>query len=183
MLPTTPNTGFAIGPNSFDWFYKPLVMSYAGLKGPPSPQDKLFACPADKFGYNGMDYWAGSYHNGSNTYYQSYAYNGLGGTTNTLGIMLPGQTSFPGLFGMKLGSIKDPVKTVMVSEISALWPWSWHEPQLLPPEQFGVNNAKSVVSFVDGHVSYIPIYWNTNYNIQTYMYDPPASYDYKWSGS
>jgi prepilin-type processing-associated H-X9-DG protein len=71
----------------------------------------------------------------------------------------------------------------MVSEISALWPWSWHEPQLLPPEQFGVNNAKSVVSFVDGHVSYIPIYWNTNYNIQTYMYDPPASYDYKWSGS
>jgi len=26
------------------------------------------------------------------------------------------------------------------------------------PQQF--NNARNVMSFVDGHVSYIPIYWN-----------------------
>jgi prepilin-type N-terminal cleavage/methylation domain-containing protein len=181
-LPTTPNTGFQTGPNSFDWFYKPLVMPYLGLKGAPSPNDKIFACPADKFGYdgNGTEYWAGSYHDLPNTYYQSYAYNGLGGTTNAIGIVVPGQTSSPGLFGLKLGSIKAPVKTVLVAEISALWPWSWHEPHLLPPGDMGVNNAKNMVSFADGHASYIPIYWNTNYNIQTYFYDPPVSYDYKW---
>lgn len=183
MLPTTANTGYLIGPNSFDWFYKPLVMSYLGLKGAPSPQDKIFACPADKFGYSGMDYWAGSYHDLSNTYYQSYAYNGLGGTTNAIGIMVPGQTSSPGLFGWKLGLIKTPLKTALLAEISALWPWSWHEPRLLPPGDMGVNNAKNVVSFADGHASYIPIYWNTNYNVQTYFYDPPAGYDYKWSGN
>ena len=32
-------------------YYKTLVQSYVGLKGPPSPQDKLFACPADTFRY------------------------------------------------------------------------------------------------------------------------------------
>src|SRR5262245_43358189 len=31
--------------------YRTLVQSYLGLKGPPSPQDKLFACPADTFRY------------------------------------------------------------------------------------------------------------------------------------
>ena len=182
MLPTTLNTSFTDGPNSFDWFYKPLIMPYAGLQGAPSLQDKLFACPVDTFGYAGMTYWAGSYHDLAVTYYQSYAYNGLGGTTNSLGIMLPDQTTFPGLFGRKLGAIGGPSKTILVAEISALWPWSWHGPQLLPAGDFGVNNAKSVVGFADGHVSYIPIYWNTNYNLQTCLYDPPAGYDYKWSG-
>jgi prepilin-type processing-associated H-X9-DG protein len=150
----------------------------------PSAQDKVFACPADKFGYNGngSQYWAGSYHDSSNTYYQSYSYNGLRGTSNALGIKRPGQTTFPGLFGLKLGSIKEPVKTAMVAENSALWPWSWHEAQRLPPDQMGINNAKNVIGFADGHVSYIPIYWNSNYNLQSCLYDPPAGYDYRWSG-
>jgi prepilin-type N-terminal cleavage/methylation domain-containing protein len=162
MLPTAPDTSLSTGPNSFDWFYKPLVMHYAGLQGPPSPLDKIFACPLDTFGYSGTEYWAGGYHNLAGTYYQSYAYNGLGGTTNSLNIVVPDQTSFPGLFGWKLASIEEPARTVLVSEISALWPWSWHEPQLLPPGEFGVNNAKSVLSFADGHASYSPIYCDTN---------------------
>jgi hypothetical protein len=29
--------------------YKELMKSYAGLNGPSSPADKLFACPADTF--------------------------------------------------------------------------------------------------------------------------------------
>src|SRR5262245_61970463 len=32
-------------------YYRTLVQSYVGLKGLPSPQDKLFACPADTFRY------------------------------------------------------------------------------------------------------------------------------------
>ena len=50
------------------------------------------------------------------------------------------------------------------------------------------NDALDMVSFVDGHVSYIKIYWNTNlvgarYPIQMMSgtYDPPAGYDYQWS--
>ena len=37
------------GTNLFLFFYKPLVMAYVGLHGAPSPQDKVFACPADTF--------------------------------------------------------------------------------------------------------------------------------------
>ena len=49
-----------------------------------------------------------------------------------------------------------------------------------------VFNAKNVVSFVDGHASYIKIYWNsTPYPGGTIslaaQYDPPVSYEYQWS--
>jgi prepilin-type processing-associated H-X9-DG protein len=50
------------------------------------------------------------------------------------------------------------------------------------PLQF--QDARNVMSFVDGHVSYIKIYWN---GVQggggfPVKYEPPAGYDYKWSG-
>lgn len=186
ILPTAPNTAAytAFATNHFAVFFKGLVKSYAGLQGASSPQDKVFACPADKFYFDGV-YEAGSYHGSSNVDYSSYAYNGLGGTTN-VPPTLPGQTDIPGLFGRKLASINDPAKTVLVDEFSAFWPFSWHETQLPPPGQDGnngINNAKSVVSFGDGHVSYIPVYFNVFYNyIPTAYYDPPAGYDYKWSG-
>ena len=46
------------------------------------------------------------------------------------------------------------------------------------------NDAKNMVSFVDGHASYVKIYWNTmNYPGGTRTlavhYDPPARYDYQ----
>jgi hypothetical protein len=63
-----------------------------------------------------------------------------------------------------------------------LYPWSWHDPQRLPPGQCAFNNAKNMVSFADGHTSYIPIYFNTDYSLDTIYYDPPVGYDYKWSG-
>jgi prepilin-type processing-associated H-X9-DG protein len=46
------------------------------------------------------------------------------------------------------------------------------------------NGAKNMVSFVDGHVSYINIFWDSAFNggiSEAFMYDPPASYDYQWS--
>jgi hypothetical protein len=39
-----------------------------------------------------------------------------------------------------------------------------------------------MVGFADGHVNYIKIYYDTGYNLPTAYYDPPAGYDYKWSG-
>ncbi len=63
---------------------------------------------------------------------------------------------------------------------------------LLPSRRDGMelplfNNAKNFVSFVDGHVSYIKIYWNSAANSDgfysmAFYYDPPAGYDYQWSG-
>jgi hypothetical protein len=76
-------------------------------------------------------------------------------------------------------------------EIPALFPYSWHDPKR--PFSAGnavFNDAKNMVSFVDCHVSYIKICWNTNrivsggisYITDAADYDPPAGYDYKGSG-
>ena len=63
---------------------------------------------------------------------------------------------------MKLSAIKEPAKTLLVFEAPAFRPYSWHEPRRGEGPQFnrdlGFNDAKDVVSFVDGHASYIKMY-------------------------
>jgi prepilin-type N-terminal cleavage/methylation domain-containing protein/prepilin-type processing-associated H-X9-DG protein len=182
----TSNTSPDTGTNLFLFFYKPLVMTYVGLHGAPSPQDKVFACPADTFHYDDgfpVTYIAQSWHDQSDSYYSSYGFNGLNGATNEA-FVLPGQTNFPGVSGCKIGAIKDPVKTALAAEIPTFWPYSWHESQRPISGEDEFNNAKNIVGFADGHVSYIPIYWNAEYGYTpTLFYDPPAGYDYKWSGN
>jgi hypothetical protein len=82
---------------------------------------------------------------------------------------------------MKLSSIKEPVKTVLAIEFAALAPYSWH----IPARVSHYNNARDMVGFVDGHVSFTKMYWDsatTNEHIEAWQYDPPVGYDYKWSG-
>jgi prepilin-type N-terminal cleavage/methylation domain-containing protein len=185
VLPAAPNTvDDKTGTNSFQIFYKRLVKKYAGLQGASSPQDKVFDCPADNFHYTGnsFQYVAESFFQSYNDY-TSYGYNGQGGA-KTARYTVPDQTNLPGLFGWKLAAINNPGKTLLVTEASAVWPWSWHDPQLVPPGERGLNNAKSMVSFADEHVNYMPIYWNDDFfNLAACRYDPPDGYDYKWSGN
>jgi len=49
------------------------------------------------------------------------------------------------------------------------------------------NDSKNMVSFVDGHVDYIKMYWdsarrypNGFFAVAGY-YDPPTGYNYQWS--
>jgi len=51
----------------------------------------------------------------------------------------------------------------------------------MPAGQKGINIARNVVSFADGHLNYIKIYWNADYGYPSAFYDPPVGYDYKWS--
>jgi hypothetical protein len=53
----------------------------------------------------------------------------------------------------------------------------------LPARVEGVNNAKDMVGFADGHVNYVKIYWNADLDSRSFNYDPPAGYEYKWSGN
>jgi prepilin-type N-terminal cleavage/methylation domain-containing protein len=171
--------------------YKEVVKGYVGLHGPSSPLDKVFACPADTFYYNDgtCAYAAHGQHeeriydfssyafNGANlltTHYPNYAYNGL----------------LPGIGGQKLSAVKNSIKTVLVVEASALQPYSWHQPK--PPVPGGwpmFNDARNMVSYVDGHASYIKIYWNNTLSYPNggisfaAYYDPPEGYDYRWSGN
>jgi prepilin-type N-terminal cleavage/methylation domain-containing protein len=181
-LPAVPNTqADGMHTNSFEIVYKGLVKNYAGLQGASSPQDKLFACPADTWFYNDWAHLAESWHNQEYSDYSSYGYNGSGGEIDTPPTM-PGATSFPGPFGRKLAAIKDPVKTVLLFELAAGYPFPWHEPKEIPDGFSGVNGSMSMISFADGHADYIRMYSNTDYFMATIWYDPPAGYDYKWSG-
>ncbi len=71
----------------------------------------------------------------------------------------------------------------------AVWIWSSATGQTLnvsdrrQPLQF--PDARNVMSFVDGHVGYIKIYWNGVPKLDgaPALYEPPDGYDYKWTGN
>jgi len=184
-LPAAPNvTGSDTATNHAAIFYKRLMKNYVGLQGASSPRDKLFACPADTFycHFPSMTCESQSLHDQFDSDYSSYGFNGGNGFTNDPPPAYLDETSWPGVYGLKQSSIHDPAKTLLLTEISAFFPWSWHQPLKPPPGQLGVEDAKNTVSFVDGHVSYIKIYWNEDLDLTSCCYDPPAGYDYKRSG-
>lgn len=171
--------------------YKKLMKSYVGLNGASSSQDKLFACPADIFypnvfvrGVTQPLFLRQSLHDQPVMDYSSYSFNGGDNVAINFGASNRFSVAFLGLGGLKLSSIKHPDKTVLVAETSAYVPWSWHDPNLTT--QF-FNDARNVVSFADGHASYIKINWNNtpfpggmlSFAVN---YNPPAGYDYQWSG-
>ena len=89
---------------------------------------------------------------------------------------------WPGIAGQKLSSVKEPAKIVLVSEFPALLPYSWHQ---RAGTSGHFNNAQDMVGFVDGHVSFIRVYWDsavTNDHYEAWQYNPPAGYAYRWSG-
>jgi prepilin-type N-terminal cleavage/methylation domain-containing protein len=164
-----------------DWatIYKEYVKSYASYPGKPSPSEKLFACPADTFYYT----WGGGtgrYHNlglcqEPFTDFTSYAFNG--GNRRA--------TNAPGIAGKSLTSIKTPSRTLLILEAGAGTPFSWHKPQKAN-NNYRFPDSMNMVSYVDGHANYIKMYWDTNdtavWHREAWHYDPPATYDYQWSG-
>ena len=184
-LPSAPNIIFnTIATNQFPFFYKSLVKTYLGIPGASSAQDAVFACPADTFYYDTLlNFSAQSLHAQAASDYSSYGFNGVNCAT---AVMSPppnlNEPAWPGVFGLKETAVNDSVGTILVAEFSAFNPWSWHQPQRLAPGQWGVVDAKNMVNFVDGHASYEKIYCNSNFApIVACAYNPPASYDYKWS--
>jgi prepilin-type N-terminal cleavage/methylation domain-containing protein/prepilin-type processing-associated H-X9-DG protein len=172
--------------------YKAFMKSYVGLQGASSPKDKLFACPADAFypafvstnsapPWPPWEYVRKSLHAQSVFDFSSYAFNGGDNVTRMVGTVA---VTRPGLTGIRLSSVKHPSRTALVAEASALAPWSWHEPS----SRLLFTDAKNMVSFADGHVSYIRVYWDSTPlpgggSSFALGYDPPAGYDYQWSGN
>ena len=187
--PTPGKAAGATNPITLYSGYKALMKSYVGLPGEASSRDKLFACPADMF-YppffstnedTHVRYVRESLHDTNYLDYSSYAFNGGDNVIRMLGTI---PWTRPGLTGVKLSSVKKTARTVLVAEAAAFVPWSWHEPGSRRP----FNNAKNIVSFVEGHVSYIKIYWDSTPLPDggltfALAYDPPAGYDYQWSGN
>ena len=169
--------------------YRKLVGDYVGVKTPPSANDSVFACPADVFFYD----MSGSHrgyvheplHTQTNQVFTSYAYNAgmvtTRPTTNSDGTITPATTNFYGIAGMRLESIAHPARTVLIAEAPAFAPYSWHQPKKPFSDQNSkFNDSKNVVGFVDGHVSYIKMYYDgKNF---AWASNPPAKYEYRWTG-
>ena len=108
-LPAAPNvTGGLLETNHAAIFYKRLMKNYVGLHGASSPQDKLFACPADSFYYDfpSLAYEARSLHDQLDSDYSSYGFSGGNGFTNQPPAAFLNETCYPGVFGRKQASIK-----------------------------------------------------------------------------
>ena len=171
-------------------FYKELVKHYVGLHGPSSSADYVFACPADTFYYDesSMAFVSHGRHEERTCDFSSYAFNGGNLLTNYPNVAYNG--TLPGIGGQKISAVKNSARTLLVVEASALEPYSWHQPK--PPVSGGwpmLNNSQNMASFVDGHASYIKMFWdsgisypNGGISVAAY-YDPPAGYDYQWSGN
>ncbi|EEF61667.1 type II secretion system protein [Pedosphaera parvula] len=190
---TFPTTGGASFGTQAWSAYRERMRNYVGVNGESSSKDRLFACPADTYYVNlvrrsntpgrGLAYVRAPLYEQTNFDYSSYAFNG--GAKTFIGV------NTPGIGGRKISSIKDPAKTVLVAEVPAFFPYSWHRSSTpggvtLPGGVVLFNDARNMVSFVDGHVNYTKIFWNSNliggFNTLALQYDPPAGYDYKWSG-
>jgi len=167
--------------------YKKLMKSYVGLSRASSARDTLFACPADTFYYdfifktNHPYYTAQAFHEQPVSDFSSYFSNAGALTT---------APNAPGLKGRKISLVKHPALTVLVAEMPAFAPYSWHHPKRPPRdanETPTFNNSRNMVGFVDGHVNYIKIHWSRElFYARGYSfamgYDPPAGYEYQWSG-
>jgi type II secretory pathway pseudopilin PulG len=150
-------------PSPVWWWYKELVKGHAGLTGPSSPKDKLFACPKDR-GYDEPRPFCLS----PKFAYGSYVFNGVD---------LPG---VPNLAGWPVTSVREPTKTLLMMEWTAHAPLSWHKSRTGRKNHPFYNDAESVVGFVDGRVKFIKIYYD-GVNA-AYTRDPIPGYEYRYSG-
>jgi prepilin-type processing-associated H-X9-DG protein len=152
------------GLGEVQWWYKEQVKSYAGIRGPSSTNDTVFACPDDR-GYTDPK----PFHQSARFDYGSYCFNG---------VTLPG---VPSIAGWPLSSVRQTSRTLLVMEWTAHGPLSWHRSRTGRRNAPFYRNAESVVAFVDGHVAFIPIDYD-GFNA-AYTRDPIAGYAYRYSGN
>ncbi len=150
-------------PREVWWWYKEQIKRYAGLTGPSSPDDRVFACPDDR-GYSDRR----PFHQNPRFDFTSYVFNG---------VTLP---SMPNIAGWKTSEVLDPGRTLLVMEWSAHGPLSWHRSRTGRRNLPFYRDALSVLGFVDGHVQFAPVYYD-GYNA-AYTRDPVPGYSYRYSG-
>jgi prepilin-type N-terminal cleavage/methylation domain-containing protein len=150
------------------WHYKEQVKEYAGLKGPPTTNDTVFACPNDRGYGEDESERLRPFCKSAKYVYTSYVFNGVN---------LPG---VPNIAGREVSSIIEPSRTLLVMEWTAHGPLSWHRSRTGKANTPFYNDAESVVGFVDGRVEFIKVYYD-GLNA-AYTRDPAPGYSYKYGG-
>lgn len=105
------------------------------------------------------------------TNFPSYIFNGFNTKTNP---------PAPGIAGIRMATLKSPAQTVFVAEGPAFVGFPWHKPH----KELLFRAALNEVGYVDGHVSFVKIFWNGSSaeTGSTCYSDPPQGYAYRWSG-
>ena len=146
--------------NDIYYAYKDCILPY--LNVPPNAQSNIavFNCPMET-GFFQAEF----------AHYSSYGFNGFDRGNGELG-----------LAGRKLATVHEAFKTALVGEIAGGLAVSWHNPW---PQGQQHSDAQAVAGFVDGHVSYIKIFWNGGGGVENFpfRYEPSAGYEYKWTGN
>jgi prepilin-type N-terminal cleavage/methylation domain-containing protein len=168
-------------PWSYQWrFFKELTKSYDSLSSTSSPQDKLFACPSDKFYYlDQLDTPLSTtpLYRTNWSDYCSYWFSRLNLVDD------PDGNPYAGLAGVKVSALHNSSKDLMVVDQPACYAYSWHQKVSLPnPGPDMANDLRDCAVFVDGHADYIKFYWDGSDTIPAY-YNPPDSYQYQWGES
>lgn len=154
--------------------YKNSLGPYLSRSG-ANTNGAIFACPADDFNCDDpkikdlflFDPVSGtSFYHQATTDYDSYFFNGSADAGDDPRSARP------------YSQVHNPAQLVLAGELSGALALSTHNRK--QPYQF--NNAMNVMSFVDGHVSYLRIYWDgTNgFDGIAGFYNTPAGYDYEW---
>ena len=69
----------------------------------------------------------------------------------------------------------------LVAEVPAFSPYSWHQPKRpFSKDNARFADAKDVLCFVDGHISYLNLYFDGQKH--AWAYNPPEGYGYQWTG-
>ncbi len=150
--------------------YKPLISPYLGLPGTAWTNGGVFWCSASEKSMviNPLPPFAIVARGRFKMEYHLYRFNGGNAATNTR----------PGIAGLKSTSIRFPARTVVVADASAFIGQAWHE-QKYYDYQLG-RHAWNELSFSDGHAAYTRIF-RPSTGVPSEQ-DPPAGYDYRWSG-
>lgn len=148
------------------WWYKELVKSYAGVSGVSTNTDRVFQCPKDR-GWAPRPAYLRPHHQNATLDFGSYVFNGV-------------DSPRPNILNISLSSAKKPTRTILMAEWPVHWGYSWHK-SLTGEDNIAYNNAINNVSFVDGHASYIKLWFDAAVVSGPLEQDPPPSYDYQWS--
>ena len=179
MYAADHSDSFRAATNDFHIYftYRDSIQSYLARAG-VNTNDPIFVCPADNFDCTRpaveQVFWPQAVtgrglHHLPQTDFSSYGLNGEAPQS-------PDAAENGGVrvTGKPFSAVRQPSRLVLECEFSSTLGLSAHEPR--ESQQF--NNAKNVIGFVDGHVSFIPIYWNGAGLPGSY--NPPAGYDYLW---
>ncbi len=123
----------------------------------------MYSCPVDKGDVNWGPYYKRIELGATSYYFNEPSWAGSGG-------------KIVGLLGAVATQVKQPARVVMVADGATWAPFSWHDGIAKSDAR---NDAKNNVCFVDGHVQYIPIYWNRA--AAAPAYEPPPKYSYQWN--